>query len=172
MNSMPPPETMKFLKPLARRIREQFEHRLIGHVQEALAGSWMFRRGDPVFDELRKLIGGHAGVRGHKELMSPWSPPSSAPFTSPLSSEANGSWSSIRMLRRKRLHPVGHEVELDRGRLLAPEGAVIVEYGDAFRRRHEVRRAGRRDLCDEADDRLLGTAVVPRGQRVSGSRQA
>ena len=86
-----------------------------------------------------------------KSSMSPWSPPSSAAFTSPLSSEANGSLVfPLGMLRRERLHAVGHEVKLDRHRLLAPERAVVVEGGDAFGDRHEVRRAGFRHLLDES----------------------
>ena len=120
------------------------------------------------FTILLELLGGHAGVRGHDDLERwPCSPPASAPFTSPLSSEANGSLSfHSGMLRRERLHAVEREEELEIHRLLGPERAVVVEGGDALGERHEVRRAFRRDLRDEVDDGLLGRAVVPRGQRV------
>ena len=74
------------------------------------------------------------------------------------------------MLRRERLHAVEREVKLNGHRLLAPERAVVVEGGDAFRHRHKIGRAGFRHLLDEGDDGLLGLAVVPRGERVGGSR--
>ena len=80
------------LETVRAQIGEHFEHRLIGHVDEALAGRRMFRGGDPVLDQLRELVGGHAGVRGHEEFHEPVvAAASSAAFTSPLSSEANGS---------------------------------------------------------------------------------
>src|SRR5579862_8535828 len=73
------------------------------------------------------------------------------------------------MLWRERLHAVENEEELHGQRLLAPERAVVVEGGDAFRHRHKVRRAFLGHLLDEGDDGLLRLAVVPRGKRVGGA---
>ena len=56
------------LEAVRAQIGEHFEHRLIGHVGEELAGLRMFRGGDPVLDDLLKLVGGHARVRGHERV--------------------------------------------------------------------------------------------------------
>ena len=56
------------------------------------------------------------------------------------------------MVRRECLHSVEREIQLDRHRLLAPKRAVVVEGGDAFGDRHEVRRAGFGDVLDKGDD--------------------
>ncbi len=59
----------------------------------------------------------------------------------PLSSDANGSLVlPFRMLRRERLHAVEGKQQLKRHRLLGPEGAIVVEGGDAFGDRHEIGR--------------------------------
>ena len=51
-------------------------------------------------------------MRGHDDLQMAGSPPASAPFMSPLSSEANGSFVlPLGMLRRERLHAVEREDE-------------------------------------------------------------
>ena len=115
-------------------------------------------------------VGGHAGVGGHDDLdRSPCSPPASAPFTSPLSSDANGSLSfHSGCCGRERLDAVEREEQLEVHRLLGPERAVVVEGGDALGGRDEVRRALLRHLRDEVDDGLLGRAVVPGRQRVGG----
>ena len=76
---------------------------------------------------------------------------------------------SIRDARRERLQAVEREVELDGQRLLAPERAVVVERGDAFRYRHKVRRAWRRHFANEIHDGLFRLAVIPRGEGVSGA---
>ena len=55
-------------------------------------------------------------------------------------------------------------------RVLDPERAVLVEGGDALGRRHELRARRGRGRLDEVDDRLLGGAVVPGGQRVGLAR--
>ena len=52
----------------------------------------------------------------------------------------------------ERLQPVAAEEELHLQRLLAPQGAVIVEGGDALRRRHKIRSARRRHARNEIED--------------------
>jgi hypothetical protein len=66
------------------------------------------------------------------------------------------------------LEPVLRKDQLDHG-LLAPQGAVIVEGGNAFGGWNEV---GRTFLCyffDKSDDRLLRRSVIPRGKWILGS---
>ena len=72
------------------------------------------------------------------------------------------------MLRRQHLDAVECEQELEVQRLLGPERAVIVEDGDAFGFRDEVRRAFLGHAFDEGDDGLLGLAVVP-GRKLVGA---
>jgi hypothetical protein len=57
------------------------------------------------------------------------------------------------------------EAQLDRHRLLAPERAVVVEYGNAVLGRDLLRRA-----LDEGDDRLARGRVVPGGEARHQSR--
>ncbi len=71
------------------------------------------------------------------------------------------------MLRRQRLHAVDGEGDLEIDRLFGPQGAIIVEGCDSFRRRHEIRSACRCDLGHEIDDRRLRWTLVPRRQGIS-----
>ena len=86
---------------------------------------------------------------------------------SPASTALNGSWSlPLRVLGRKRRHPVEREHDLRVERMRDPERAVLVEGRDAVLGRHEVGAALGGHRIDELDDRLLGRPVVPGRQRV------
>ena len=74
---------------------------------------------------------------------------------------ARPGWRGARARMRSRM-----KIELGIGGLLHPERAVIVEDGDARRRRHEIRRALGRDGGDEVQQRPPRRAVAPGGQRV------
>ena len=127
----------------------------------------MFRGGDPILDDLLELHRGHARVRGHEEFQDRVVTAGERGIQVALEQRGERFFRlPFGMLRRERLHAVEREVKLNGHRLLAPERAVVVEGGDAFRHRHEIRRAGFRDLLDKSDDGLLGRAVVPRGKRV------
>lgn len=80
--------------------------------------------------------------------ISACSPPANAPLRSPLSNEANGSF-SLRVLRRERFDAVEGEEELERHRLLTSERAVIVKGRDTLVRRNEVGRTFLRYLIDK-----------------------
>ena len=58
---------MKVLNPFAQ-VGEQFEHGLIHHLGVKPLGLGMLRGGEPVFDDLLELLGGHASVRGHDDF--------------------------------------------------------------------------------------------------------
>jgi len=72
----------------------------------------------------------------------------------------------FRMLGRQRLDAVDDEQELEVERLLGPQRAVVVEDGDAFGGRDEVRGSILRHALDEGHDRLLRRSVVPRRQGI------
>src|SRR3546814_16258803 len=65
--------------------------------------------------------------------------------------------------------PVEGEKELEVDRLLRPEGAVVVEDGDALLHRHEAAAAFRRHVLDERDNRGFGRTLVP-GRQVGRQR--
>jgi hypothetical protein len=64
MNSTPPPETMKVLKPLA----EQFQHRLKNHLGEQLVGHGMVRCRQPLDHRRTKFVRRLAGMRRRDDV--------------------------------------------------------------------------------------------------------
>ena len=105
---------------------------------------------------LLEFLRRHARVRGHDDFEYRMFAAGERAFHIAL--EQRGKWLlrfPLRMLRRERLHAVEREEELEIHRLLAPERAVVVERGDAFLRRDEIRRAFLRHLRDESGDGLL-----------------
>ena len=158
-------EVLEAVRP---QVGEQFDHGLVGHVGEQPAGLGMLRGGDPVLHDLLEFHRGHAGVGGHHEVQD--RAVAAGQRSIHVALEQRGErflGLPFRMLRRQRLHAIEREVELDGHRLLAPQRAVVVERGDAFWRRHEVRRAGPGDLFDEGDDGGFRRPVVPRGQGIA-----
>ena len=129
------------------------------------------RGGDPVADDLRELVGAHAGVGAHRQLQQGLLAAGQHRLQVALEQRRVGLLRlPLRVLRRQRLDAVAHEERLEVHRLLGPQRAVVVEHRDALGRRHEVLAAGLGDGRDEGDDARLGGAVVPRGQRVGGLR--
>jgi hypothetical protein len=70
------------------------------------------------------------------------------------------------MQRRQRLDPIECERELKIHRLLGPQGAVVVEHGDALPGREIVGAAFACDPSDEFNDRVLAGSLRPRCQRI------
>ncbi len=144
MNSMPPPETMKVLKPLARRYVEQLEHRLVDHFGVGRAGA---SGGVAVAIQSPTMASNSSVVMPAWVATTissrPCSPAAASAFMSPSSTALKGcvvfhSGCSGAIA----LHPVEGEEELEVHRLLSPQRAVVVEDGDALGRGHEVRAAG------------------------------
>ena len=130
-------EVLEAVRP---QVGEQLDHGLVGHVGEQPAGLGMFRGGDPVLHDLLEFHRGHAGVGGHHEVQD--GAVAAGKRGIDIALEQRGErflGFPFRMLRCQRLHAIEREVELDGHRLLAPQRAVVVERGDAFGRRHEVR---------------------------------
>lgn len=56
------------LEAVRAQVGEHFKHRLIDHLGKRPLGYGVLGGGEPVFDDLREFIGGHAGVCGHNDL--------------------------------------------------------------------------------------------------------
>src|SRR5215207_1601756 len=127
----------------------------------------MLRRADPGPDNLGKRVGSHPGV-------------SSRDQGSEIALGQRGQRVAVvgqdrvegrlllpfRVLGGQRLDAVEDEPELDIEWLLAPEGAIVVEDGDAVTLRHELVAAFRGDRGDKVEDRLLGGTIVPCGKGI------
>ena len=72
----------------------------------------------------------------------------------------------LRVIRSEGLDPVDGKEQLEVERLLGPQGAVVVEGGDALGLRHEVRICRIGDSGNEVEDRSLAS---PSFQEGSGS---
>lgn len=122
----------------------------------------MARRGDPVSHDPVEFGSGHAAVRGgdqgHQTLFAQGGKGLQIALDSGLEGLLVG---PFRMIGRHRPDAVQREIGLGIKRRFGPKRAVVVEGGDPFGDRAEIRAA----LCgggrDKADDRRLGRAVVP-----------
>lgn len=65
------------------------------------------------------------------------------------------------------VQPTEDEVGLNPERLLAPEGAVVVEHGDPF----DLRNSVRGHALHEVEHGGLGRAVVPGGERLAHAQR-
>ena len=158
------------LEAVRPQVGEQFEHRLVDHlgVQAAWSSDASRSRSSP---SRSSRIPRWSCRRAWPSTISTiaCSPPASAPFRSPLSSEANGSlFFHSGCCGASAFTRSSAKSELEIHRLLGPERAVVVERGDALGGRDEVRRALLGDFRDEVDDGLFGRAVVPGRERVGG----
>ena len=150
---MPPPETIKVLKPFAAEISEQFEHGLIGQTCVRPVEPWMAGGFDPILDDLVKFVGGHAGMCGHHDF-------DEAFFTGggeALHVAGEDGFERfgvvpLGVLEARRFYTVEGKEELEIERLLTPEGAVVVEDGDAIFGFDKIGGAVFGDLGDESGD--------------------
>src|SRR5262245_29524671 len=96
----------------------------------------------------------------------PLSPIAATAFMSPASTDLKGSLIFFRMLVRLLPHLVDGEDELVVHRLLDPQGAVVVERGEAVLGLDVIRSTLFGDTRHIIEDRLLRRAVVPGRQRI------
>src|SRR5688572_11860397 len=131
----------------------------------------MIRGGEPVLDNALELVGGEVRVRCAHDLHHRVLTAGQRGLEVAL--EQRGERLLVfplRVLGTQRSDAVDGEEELEIQRLLGPQSTVIVEYSDAFCDRHEIGRAGLRDLRDERGNGLLRLTVVPGRQLASGLR--
>ena len=128
-------------------------------------------RRDPDVHDLGEVVGRHAGVGRHDDLEGSRSSPLAAtPAVSPRSTDAKGSLARPLLVpRRQGLGDVvegKEELELQH-RFLRPERAVIVERGDALRRRQS--KSGEPSRVTRATNRRIARLALPSFQDGSGS---
>ena len=141
---------------------EQLQHGLVDHVDIPSVGCRVARRGDPFPHDGSELIGSHAGVRCHNEIVD--CRHAAGMHSLEVSFQQGGKrllGLPFGVLRCKRPNAVSCEEQLEIRRLLGPQVAVIVEGGDTLCGRHVVLRSFLRDLRNERDDGLFGGRVVP-----------
>ena len=161
------------LEVVIPQILEKLEHRLEHHLGVELAGLRVFRRRDPLGGDLLELLGRHAGMARHDEFGEALLAGLGEGFHVVLEHGLERlSILPVGVLGGERLDAVDREEELEVDRLLGPERAVVVENGDAPRRRHELRSALLGDLLDEIDNGGLGFAVLPGRQWFGGLARA
>ena len=165
MNSTPPPDTMKVLKPLARRYVSTSS---IGWKTISCTLCRCRARRDPAVTISANSSVVFPACVAATNSIRPFSPLAATAFVSCSRTPLKGcvvfhsgcvGASSFDAIQRER--------ELEVERLLGPERAVVVEGRDAFRRRNEVCAAVLRHLRDKVEDRLFRRSVVPRWQSVS-----
>src|SRR5205809_5385502 len=99
----------------------------------------MLRCGNPVLHDLLEFLRAHTRVRRGDDLEYRFFPAGKRAFH--ITFEQRGKWFlrfPFRMLRRKRLHAIEREHELEIYWLLTPERPVVIERGDAFLRRDKI----------------------------------
>ena len=158
------------LKPVCAQVAEHFQHRLISHVNESLPGCGMFRSSDPVLYDLLELDRGHASMSRHEEFHDRMFATRGRSLQVAFQQRSERFLLlPFRMLRRQSFHAIKGKEELYGNRLFTPEGAIVIEHGDAFCNRNEVRRIFRGHSIDKRNDRFLCRPFVPRRQRVSST---
>jgi hypothetical protein len=111
---------------------EQLEHRLVHQLRVGPLEARVARSGQPVLDDALELLRRVPGVRRHHELEEAVLARGGERAEVALERRLERlPGRPVRVLVREGLHAVDREQQLEVGRLLAPQSAVVVEDGDA-----------------------------------------
>ena len=125
----------------------------------------------PVADERGELVGRETRVRGHHDLEDRRLAAGERVTKIALPQRGEGLLRlPLRVRRRERLDAIQREGQLEVDRLLGPERAVVVEYGDPLAGWNEVWPVRLGHPGDEPHDRSLRRPVIPRRQILGRSR--
>ncbi|BCQ61850.1 hypothetical protein PBOI14_36000 [Pseudomonas sp. Boi14] len=156
------------LEILAAQVVEHFQHGLVDHLVERPPGLRVAGLGQPAPGIVDKGLAADAGMGGADDLQQAVHAAGGQDlvitFEHGLERLAG---LPLGVLGRQALDFVEGEQHLEIGRLLAPQGAVVVEHGNALGGFHVVRAALGGHRLDEGENALLARAVLPRGQGVA-----
>ena len=150
------------LVAVCTQVRQQFDHRLVDHLEHRALRHRILRRRNPVLDDLLELVGRHAGVSRHHDLEQGLVASREGALDVALEHGRERLLRlPLRMLRREGLDAVQCKHRLDVHRLLCPERAVVVERRDALGRRYVIRARLVRRRLHKLDDRFLRRTIIP-----------
>ena len=150
------------LVAVGAQVLQHLLHRLVGELGIGPLPAWILRRFQPLPGFRIELVHRHAGERRgedlfqvvHRELR----------YRLAVAGQHGLEWLDLRKLRF-RLDHRGHAVQavdhLRVHRMFHPQGTVLVEGGDALRRRHEAWVCAVCRRAHEIEDGLLCRTVVP-----------
>ena len=116
-----------------------------------------------------ELGGGHAGVSRHDDLHQPLHSRSADGFHVVFEYSLEGLLGlPLRVLGCELLHAIEREKSLRVHGIFDPQGAVVIEGGDAVGRFDVILALFVRYGGNELQDRLLRRPIVPRWQRIGG----
>ena len=148
-------------------IGEEFNHWLVDELRIRMVEFAIVGLGEPVGNGVLKLFVGHAGAGCGDDLEDALVAGCGDGFHVTFENAFEG------LLRLPLGVLGGHLFDAVEGKLnlgvqggLNPEGAVVIEGGDAVGDGNEVGSTLFRDSLDEGDDGFFGSSVVPRGERV------
>ncbi|MND60737.1 hypothetical protein D3C80_519740 [compost metagenome] len=153
------------LEVFAAQVVEHLQHRLEDHFGVRLAGFRMPGLTQPGLGIVIERFGGHAGVGRTEDLQQALHAGGGQCLVIVFQHglERLGGF-PFRVLRRGAFDFFQGEQQLEVHRLLAPQGAVVVEHGNAVLGFDEVLAVLIGDRLHELDDLLFRRTVVPGGQ--------
>jgi hypothetical protein len=167
MNSIPPPGHDEGLEAVGAEIRQHLQHRLVDQFGVGLLEFRIASRREPVGDDLGEFVHGHTGV-GHGDQLDEalFAVCGQGLHVTVQHGLERLLGLPVGVLRCQRPDAVEDECELDRHRVFDPQGAVVVERGDALIDGYEVRSALDGDAQNKIGNGFLRGTVVPGRQRI------
>ncbi|MNT06151.1 hypothetical protein D3C72_1408050 [compost metagenome] len=161
------------LEAIAAQVVQQLAHGREGQAGIGLLEARMLCGLDPLLDLVREHLRRHVGMRHANNLQQAFLAGGRQRLAVAFQRGLVGLFRlPFRVLRRHYLQFVHGEDQLEVHRLLAPQGAVVIEHRDAVDRRHVVRPALFGDRVHEVQDGLARRPLVPGRQRRLGVRGA
>jgi len=147
------------------QVGQQFHHGLVGELVVGPVEPRMLRRSQPLAHTVGEFTGRQAGAgQGHDAENAPVVVGKQGGQVAGQGGLHRGVILPGRILRQAAFQFVQGEIELERHRILRPEGAVIVEDGNTIGRRDKVAGIVAGNFGDEVDDGFFGLGVLPRSK--------
>ncbi|MNZ94900.1 hypothetical protein D3C78_1140200 [compost metagenome] len=150
------------LEAVGAQVVEEFQHRLEHHLGVGLAAARMLGAGQPAFGVFAEGFGRHVGVGGADDLQQALHAAGGQGFAVTFQQRLERLlFLPLRVLRGHALDLIESEQHLEIHRLLAPQGAIVVEHRDPLGHGDEVLAALGSYRADECLDGLARWPVTP-----------